>query len=296
MDSVLSPPATPSATPTPITVDVPILSASTTTGDINISGIGDLKVARADAQQGNINLVTTGALSIDHLLAKTLTLNTLGDLTIGEIDIIKSVTLGGKTITANIVQVPGSPPPLQVNLTGPNGGIAQNVAVNINAPGGTNFGSLFAVDAMIATNGSHVDIANGFVPGQMVLTMPGQNIVLNNRSPVPTLGPTVQLYGPNVPFTLTQDGNATVTNGFIVSYGDLAQVTALSVFQGMSFVRDFPRDMRDGDPFNFQPTAKTGTTFYILGISPSFMLDAYAIPKPVESLVSGPAVNLDGLQ
>lgn len=296
VDSVLSPPATPSVTPTPITVNVPILSASTTTGDINISGIGDLKVARADAQQGNINLVTTGALSIDHLLAKTLTLNSPGDLTIGELDIIKSVTLGGKTITANIVQVPGSPPPLQVNLTGPNGGIAQNVAVNINAPGGTNFGSLFAVDAVIATNGSHIDIANGFVPGQMVLTMPGQNILLNNRSPVPTLGPTVQLYGPNVPFTLAQDGNATVTSGFIVSYGDLAQVTALSMFQGMSFVRDFPRDMRGGDPFNVQPGAKTGTTFYVLGISPSFMLDAYAIPTPVESLVSGPAVNLDGLQ
>lgn len=296
VESKLNPPATPAAQPTPIKVDVPILAASTTTGDINIFGIGDLKVTQANAAQGNVNLVTTGALSIDHLLAKTLTLNTQGDLTINEIDIIKSVTLGGKTITANIVQVPGSPPPLQVNLTGPNGGIAQNIAVNINAPGGTDFGNLFATDAQIATNGSHVGIANGVVPGKMVLTMPGQNIVLDNRSPVPTLGPTVQIYGPGVPFVLAQNGNATVTNNFVVSYGDLAQVTALNVFQGMSFVRDFPRDMRDGDPFNLQPTAKSATTFYILGISPSFMLDANAIPKPVESLVSGPAVNLDGLQ
>ena len=76
----------------------------------------------------------------------------------------------------------------------------------------------------------------------------------------------------------------------------VAAVTALSVFEGMSFVRDFPRNMENGEPLSIDEVKKDGKTFYVIGLSPSAMLDAFAIPKPVESVGSGPAVNLDGIQ
>lgn len=295
VDSQLAPPVTPSQPPRPITVNVPLLSASTMTGDINIVGIGDLRLLQASAPHGNVNISTRGRLQVEDLSGDEVNFSTPGDLIIGEIDVANSLTLGGRTIQANIVQVPGSPSPLNLNLTGPNGGVAQSIMVTIDAPS-TEIGNLFAIDALIATTGQHLGIRNGFVTGRMVLNMPGQNIVLDNRSPAPLLGPTVQLYGPGVPFTLEQSGNTTITSDFAVTYGVLANVTALNVFQGMSFVRDFPRSMLNGDPFAQPPLGKAGTAFDILGISPSFMLDADAIPKPVESAVSGPAVNLDGLQ
>ena len=39
---------------------------------------------------------------------------------------------------------------------------------------------------------------------------------------------------------------------------------------------------------------KGGKTTYVIGLSPSAVLEAFAIPKAVESIGSGPAVNLDG--
>ena len=64
----------------------------------------------------------------------------------------------------------------------------------------------------------------------------------------------------------------------------------------MSFIRDFPRDMISGELLSVDEVKKDGRTFYVLGLSPSVMLDAFAIPQPVQSIGTGPAVNTDGLQ
>ena len=186
--------------------------------------------------------------------------------------------------------------PLVVSFTGPNGGLASSVVVDTNTPNGTIFKQLFATDAKVTTNGLMVDIQNGFVPGQLVLTTPTQNILLNNRSAVPVLGPTMQLYGPGHPFRLIQNGNAIVTTDFVVSYGVNAAVTGLGVWQGISFVRDFPRDIRNGEILTVDEVTKDGKTFYVIGLSPSAKLDGMSIPKSFETIGTGPAVNLDGLQ
>ena len=47
----------------------------------------------------------------------------------------------------------------------------------------TNFLQLFVNDASITTHGLNVGIPNGLVPGNLVLIMPGQNIVRDDRSP-----------------------------------------------------------------------------------------------------------------
>jgi hypothetical protein len=42
---------------------------------------------------------------------------------------------------------------------------------------------LFVNDASITTHGLNVGIPNGLVPGNLVLIMPGQDIVRDDRSP-----------------------------------------------------------------------------------------------------------------
>ena len=44
-------------------------------------------------------------------------------------------------------------------------------------------------------------------------------------------------------------------------------------------------------------SGKSGAAlFYILGVSPTFMLDILQAPKPVEAPADGKAINLSGLQ
>jgi hypothetical protein len=222
--------------------------------------------------------------------------NSQGDVNIGTIEVVNSLKIAANTIEAGVVQPAGSPSPLVINFTGPNGGIAQKIVVDIDAPNGTNFSQLFATDASVTTNGLKVGILHGFVPGKLTLVTPSQDIVLDNRSPAPTVGPSLQLYGPGRPFTLIQNNNAIFTTDFAVAYGVNSAVTALSVFEGMSFVRDFPRSMENGEPLSVSEVTKGGKTFYVIGLSPSAMLDAFAIPKSVESVGAGPAVNLDGVE
>jgi hypothetical protein len=280
----------------PITIDVPILTALATAGDINIDAIGDLKVPLLSAPLGETNLNATGNLALDNVRGANVKFNSQGDVNIGTFTVVNSLKIAATTIEAGVVQPAGAPSPLVINFTGPNGGIAQKIVVDIDAPNGTNFSQLFATDASVTTNGVKVGILNGFVPGKLTLVTPSQDIVLDNRSPAPTVGPSLQLYGPGRAFTLIQNNNAIFTTDFAVAYGVNSAVTALSVFEGMSFVRDFPRNMENGEPLSINEVKKDGKTFYVIGLSPSAMLDAFAIPKSVESVGSGPAVNLDGVE
>jgi hypothetical protein len=77
----------------------------------------------------------------------------------------------------------GSASLLVIRFTGPNGGIAENATVDIDAPNGTSFLQLLVNDASITTHGVNVGILNGFVPGNLVLIMREQDTVRDNRSP-----------------------------------------------------------------------------------------------------------------
>jgi hypothetical protein len=56
--------------------------------------------------------------------------------------------------------------------------------------------------------------------------------------------------------------------------------------------------MKSGDGFDVQGGSgkSSPSLFYILGVSPTFMLDILQAPKPLETPVDGKAVNLSGLQ
>jgi hypothetical protein len=112
---------------------------------------------------------------------------------------------------------------------------------------------------------------------------------------VPLGFPALQLWQPGTPFYFSQNGNFDYTSGFVVDYALYANSTALSAFKGMSFVRDFPREQRNGEIFDWSSMRKDGATFYWLGLSPDDELEAGRVKKWVDKVGTGPAVNLDGL-
>jgi hypothetical protein len=279
----------------PLKVDVPVLSGTTSHGGIYIDATGTIRFPVLSTPNGETRLNTGGDLVLDHVSGENVRLSSAGDLNIGTITATKSVNVTANAFTAHIVQDPGAPTPLVVNVTGANGGIADKVVIAVDAPAGVTFNQLSANDAQVTTTGSKVAIVNGYVPGKLTLDTASQDIVLDNRSPVPTAGADVQLYGPGRSFTLVQNDNVIVTNSYVVGYGVNAAVTALGSFAGMSFIRDFPRDARNGD-VTVEEVKKGGKTVYVIGLSPTALFDAGALPKPVETIGSGPAVNLDGVQ
>jgi hypothetical protein len=279
----------------PLQVDVPVLSGTTSHGGIYIDATGTIRFPVLSTPSGETKLNTGGDLVLDKVSGENVRLSSAGDLNIGTITATKSVNVTANTFTATIVQDPGAPTPLVVNVTGANGGVAEKVVIAVDAPAGVTFNQLSATDAQVTTTGSKVAIVNGYVPGKLTLDTASQDIVLDNRSPVPTSGADVQLYGPGGSFTLVQNNNVIVTSSYVVGYGVNAAVTALGSFAGMSFIRDFPRDTRNGD-VTVTEVKKDGKTVYVIGLSPAALFDAGALPKPVETIGSGPAVNLDGLQ
>jgi hypothetical protein len=272
------------------------LTATTAAGDINIEAIGDTRIPVLSALLGSTNLSVGGSLAIDALSGANITLKSPGAIDIGTLTATVSANLAANTIHAGIVQPAGALAPLALNFTGLNGTIAKSVVVTIDAPNGSTIAQLFATDAAVTANSDRVAIQKGFVPGPLELGTLTQDILLNNRSPAPVIGPTMQLYGPDKLFSLIQNGNIIITTDHIVAYDVTAAVTALSAFEGMSFVRDIPREMHNGAPVTVDEIKKDGKTFYVIGLSPSAMLEAAAIPKSVESIGTGPAVNTDGLQ
>jgi hypothetical protein len=277
----------------PLTVDTPWLSASATQGDIHVKSLGDIHVTRF-AAPGILDLTGNGGVTFDEVKGNDIVLKSNGKLNVGNVEVTNSVQLIGTEIFGSIVQTPGSPGPLSVTITGPNGTLAQNAVVVIDPPS-TIIPQLFAVDATITNIGPSFTVLNGQVPGQFTLLMGGQAYVMNNRSPAPMGWPSVQLYQKGSSFYFSQNDNFTFTNGFVVNYGPFAQTTALSLFNGMSFVRDVPRDMWNGGLF--ESDEGTGKNrLRRLGISPSAMLDTARLPKAVETIGDGPAVNIEGLQ
>ena len=133
----------------------------------------------------------------------------------------------------------------------------------------------------------------------MMLTTPAGDILLDNRSPVPTAGVNLQLYQPGGVFSMKQEGNANYTSTNVVYYDNTISSTIVrqgGADTGTSFLRDIPQDTKGGERFDFTSVDKSGlATFYLLGLAGGWRIDAARTPLPVEAIGEGPAVNIDGL-
>jgi hypothetical protein len=275
--------------------NVSLTSTRDITGHILAAG-GDATLT-AGAAPGAI-----GSITLDQITAATFTLNATGSLTLPDIKVSDQLTLHATNMTVGVTQIPLPPlpgtPPLKLDITGPNGGTANSVTMNVNAPAGVVFKNLFAQSVLIDTTALNVAINNGYVPGQMTLLTPAQLILLNDTSPTPTSGNNVQLWQPGYAFGLNLQGIGLLTNSFVVQYQDGSNVTDILdglPYPGASLVRDVVRDMRNGEGFDFQGIGTgSNSTLYVIGLSPEDYLDAHKLLDPVQAPVSRPAVNLGG--
>jgi hypothetical protein len=273
-------------------------------GDIDLrSDAGGLRGGSISAN-GNTRFSSVGPLSLDRITGEVVKLSSSGDLTIRSITATKGVNLAAATINVNIEQIGSTPPvPLVINVTGSDGGLATSANITIDAPS-VIFDQFKVVDANVLTNAHAVAVLNGYVPGQMMLTTATQQVLLNNRTPAPSNWPTLQLYQPGGVFTMAQVGNANVSNAYVVFYtGDIsATVTNYGPdhscclgFTGASMVRNIPVDGESRANIETWLAKKDGGMFYLLGLTGQARLDALLTPRPVETIGSGPAVNIEGL-
>ena len=273
-------------------------------GDLNVkSDTGSLRGGSISAS-GDTHFDVAGSVSLDRVSGNVIKLTSSGDLTIDWVSVVKELDLAADTINVKGEQVRSNPSvPLIMNITGYNGGVATSANISID-PDSIIINQFKVVDANFWTDAHAVAILNGYVPGQLMLTTATQQVLLNNRTPAPSNWPSLQLYQPGGVFTMSQVGNANVSNAYVVFYtGDVSATvsnygpthTCCYDFTGASMVRNIAVDGEGSENIETWLAKKDGGTFYLLGLSGKARLDALLTPRPVETIGSGPAVNIEGL-
>ncbi|MBR1212048.1 leukotoxin LktA family filamentous adhesin [Bradyrhizobium sp. JYMT SZCCT0180] len=274
-------------------------------GDVNLSSSFGSILGGSVYANGDTRFDTSGSISLDQIRGNTVALSAPGDLTIKWVGVVKRLDLAANTINVVGGQIPSTPSiPLIMNVTGYKGGVATSANLNID-PDTIIVNQFRVVDANFVTDAPNVTVVNGFVPGQLMLTTLTQRILLDNRSPAPSNWATLQLYQPGGVFTMSHNGNANVTDSYVVLYnGDIsATVTnyvgshaCCSSFTGSMAIRNIANDAEGTETLNTSLAQKSGAeTFYLLGLAGNARLEALLTPKPVEVIGSGPAVNIEGL-
>jgi len=276
-------------------------NALTTTG---IPGdLGDIIVV---AENGSINGGTVMAngdtsfasgrsINVSAMQASSATLSAPQNLTVGMLKVYRAMMLGADIINVTAVQLPSLPPvPLNVQVTGYQGGVATRATLNIDPPE-VIIGQFRVVDSTVIVDSPLLTITSGYVPGQMLLQTPAGQILLDNRGPGPVGGNNLQLYQPGGVFTMKQVGNANFSDTQVVYYDSTISSTIINYgggnFTGSSFVRNAIQDMRNGDAAGAEDLQRTLLiAFYLQSFG-----EGWRALGPIHVLGDGPAVNVEGL-
>jgi len=267
----------------------------------NITVTSDQGSIRGGSVSANGDASFDGGVSINlgTLHGGTVALSTPRDLTIGYLTVYRAMRLAADTINVTAEQIPSVPAvPLYVTITGYRGGVATSANVNIDPPQ-VIVDRLSVTDVALVVDSPSFTIESGYVPGHMMLSTPGGDILLNNRSPAPVGGINLQLYQPGGAFSMQQIGNANYTDTYVVYYDSTISSTITNSgggnFTGSSFLRDAVVSMKNGEGNDFASNDKSSLlALYLLGLTGGW--DEAARPRlPVEAIGEGPAVNIDGL-
>jgi hypothetical protein len=283
-------------------VAVNAATVSATTGNINILADADLHANLISAPLGKVTIDANGTLLIDVLKAKSIALDSAGELTLPDIEVADTISLGAGSLHANITQVPSGPNPLNVNLTGHHGGVGTLADVTFDTPAGLAIDKLYFTDAGLATTARNVSIADAYVPGALTLKSPLQTLIFNNRTLRPQGGNDAQFYAQGFAFNMTLQDYHTTSNAFVVKYEIGAQVTEIVnhfAYDGISLIRDTVRVFKDantslGQPFTWIEEADKNRPVVVVVEGKVVMINGVALP--IQTQDSNPAVNLSQLQ
>lgn len=271
---------------------------ATDEGNITLRAINGLIQGSEILAHGDLDIAGKTRVAFDTVQGNSVSLSAQQNITVGLLNVFRSITLASDTINVVAKQLPSAPPvPLHVTISGYNGGIATSANLNIDPPQ-VIIDQYHVVDSVLVVDSPNLAIIDGYVPGQLSLNTPAGQILLNNRTPAPASGANLQLYQPDGTFSMSQIGRTNYSDTQVVWY----DTTIASVitnygggdFGGTSFVRDSLKNMQNGGGFDPLNPEKGGlATFYLLGPQGLGFRDGPI--KPVEVLGNGPAVNVEGL-
>lgn len=216
-------------------------------GDINVHGFDDFHGNLISAVNGRVTFDVEGDLTFDRLRAKSFDLSAMGHLSLPYVEVADEAILRAGWIDANITQKPAGPHRLKLTLTGYKGTVGNAANVFVDAPAGLNIGQLFFTEADLRTTARFVSIGDAFIPGSLALTTPLQFLLWENRTSLPQYrGQNVQLYQPGFAFNLVLNNYRTITNAYVVSYDETAEIIDILdqiPYPGASLMRDTIRMM-----------------------------------------------------
>jgi hypothetical protein len=267
-------------------------------GSINLHAINGKIIGTELLAHGDVNLESKTDLTLTHLRGDAVTLATPQDITVTQLDVISSMTLGADTIDVTATQIPSTPPiPLHVTISGFNGGVATLASIVIDPPQ-VIIDSFRVVDSTVTVDSPFINIVSGFVPGQMFLSTPDADILLNNRTPAPVGGVNLQLYQPGGSFSMLQAGDTNMSNTQVVYYDQSISSVITNYgggnYGGSSFVRDSLEAMQNGGAFDpANPDSSGLSSVSVLGLyGLRLKLDQAGF---IQIIGDGPAVNIEGL-
>ncbi|MBX3553449.1 MAG: hypothetical protein KF697_13430, partial [Pseudolabrys sp.] len=276
----------------------------TTTGTQNDPGDVVLQAINGGVQGGEIvangvvNLAGKTDITLSLLQGSSVSLATPQDISVTQLNVFRSMALAANNITVTAKQLPSVPPvPLHVTVSGFNGGVATSANLNIDPP--VVMIDLYrVVDSVLTVDSPNLTITGGYVPGQMMLTTPAGQVLLDNRGPAPAPGVNLQLYQPSGVFSMAQVGSTNYSDTQVVWYDTTISSVITNygggAYGGTSFVRNSLQDMQNAGAFEPENVQRSGlASLYLLG--PLGLGFRYDLPGPVEVLGDGPAVNLKGL-
>ena len=128
------------------------------------------------------------------------------------------LNLAATDIRGTVEQTGSGSDPIEMVLTGYRDGVARKITLSVDARDAWVMNRLAAMEAVLDTSVAKVDIEEGHIGETMSLTTPVTRTWMHNQDPA--LRPTdVQLIQPGLDFMLSQRGNHTFTDAFVVRYG-----------------------------------------------------------------------------